>query len=249
MKTITSNQNEKIKSLKKQKEKNRFLFFWDNPKLVEEAIKSGLNPQELLIEETNTKLINLYKNQFEITLVNSSIIKQFSDVKTPQGIVGVFSFLPKPLNKPLGNFLVLDNLQDSGNVGTLLRSALGANFLDVYLLDCASITSSKTIRSTMGAIFKLNIYETTRQEFLQFAKTIKSPLYYADMQGENINAIKFASPCGIVLGNEGKGVSSQLKKICEKAVSIPMQNGLESLNVAVAGSVIIFKVGWQESVN
>lgn len=249
MKTITSNQNEKIKSLKKQKEKNRFLLFLDNPKLVEEAIKSGLKPQELLIEETNTKLIDLYKNQFEITLVNSSIIKQFSDVKTPQGIVGVFPFSPKQLKLPKANFLVLDNLQDSGNVGTLLRSALGANFLDVYLLDCASITSSKTIRSTMGAIFKLNIYETTKQEFLQFSKTLKTPLYYADMQGENINATRFAKPCGIVLGNEGNGVSSQLKDICEKAISIPMQNGLESLNVAVAGSVIIFKVGWQESVN
>jgi len=248
MKTITSKQNERIKFLKKQKENNRFLLFLDNPKLVEEAIKSNFKPTEIFIDETNKDLINIYQNKFDITLTNEIVIKQLSDVKTPQGIVGVFEFSPKSLKLPSKNFLVLDNIQDAGNVGTILRSALGANFLDVYLIDCASLTSSKTIRSSMGAIFKLNIYETTKQEFLSFAKTLKTPLYYADMQGENIYKTSFKNPCGIVLGNEGNGVCSELKNICQKAVSIPMQNKLESLNVAVAGSVIIFEVGWKQSI-
>ncbi|MDD4816122.1 MAG: RNA methyltransferase [Clostridia bacterium] len=248
MKTITSKQNEKIKYLKKQKEHNRFLLFLDNPKLVGEAINSGLKPIDIFVDETNKNLIETYKN-FDITLTTNLIVNQLSDVKTPQGIVAVFELAPKSLKSPRGNFLVLDNIQDAGNVGTILRSALGANFLDVFLLDCASVTSSKTIRSSMGAIFKLNVYETTKQEFLTFSKTLKTAIYFADMQGENVFETNFENPCGIVLGNEGNGVSEELKNICQKAISIPMQNGLESLNVAIAGSVAIFEVGWKQSTN
>jgi len=248
MKIIKSLNNEKIKELKKQKANDKSLLFLDSPKLGEEAFNSGIKPYHILIDEN--KFLNL-KKEFDfinkldenfIILVDEKIIKIFSDVITSQGFVGIFKSKNCTLKKPKKNFLVLDNVQDAGNVGTLIRTALGAGFNDVYLLDCASVTNIKTIRSSMGAVFKLNVYETTMQNFIDFAKSIPQTLYGTDMKGENIYNFNFTLPCGVVLGNEGKGIRAEMRKILHNTISIPIEPKLESLNVAVAGGIIMFEI-------
>lgn len=244
MKEITSKQNLIIKSLKKQKLKNRFLLFLDNVKTIKEAFDFGLTCETILIEKEKLEKHKVFlEEKCDIFVVSNDIIKEFSTTKTPQGIIAVFKFENKNIVVPKKNFLVLDGLQDAGNIGTLLRSAIGANFKDVFLVDCASITNDKLIRSSMSAIFRLNTYELSRDSFITFAKQNKLNLVACDMQGENIfKTNNFSEQVGLVLGSEGQGLSKEIKQICKKSVSIPMENNLESLNVGVAGAIIMFEI-------
>lgn len=248
MEMITSLNNNKIKELKKQKANNKSLLFLDNPKLGFEAVNAGLEPEIVLIDESKfidlkNKFVFLNKlNEDKIVLVNDKIIKHFSDVKTSQGFVGVFKLQTNLLNKPEGNFLVLDNVQDAGNVGTLLRTALGFEFKDVFLIDSASLNNIKTIRSSMGAIFKLNVYETSLEKFINFFKTISCNLYGTDAKGKSISNYKFTYPAGIVLGNEGNGIRKEIKEILKDIITVPISTNLESLNVAVAGGIVMYEI-------
>lgn len=247
MKEIFSKQNQKIKELKKQKQKNRFLLFLDNQKSIIDAQKFGLCPKLCLVDKEKTThfdFLQAFENQgVEVIATSAEIIKDFSQTQTPQGIVCVFEFLPKPPCVPQGNFLVLDGLQDAGNVGTLIRSALGANFCTVFLVDCVALSNPKLVRSTMASIFALdNVIEISRTEFAKFAVVNNLPLVCADMHGQSVFDFAPNGQVGLVVGSEGQGVSEELSSLCQKTVSIPMSNNLESLNAGVAGSIIMFEV-------
>ncbi len=244
---IISRNNEKVKELKKLKADKKFAFL-DNPKVIKEAICAGFDLKYLLIN-CETKSNNAEKFDFnvqncEIIELNDSTFKLFADTCNSQGLIGVVENVGKTLNKPNTNFLVLDNLQDPGNVGTLLRTALGANFLDVYMVDCVSLTNDKLIRSSMGAAFKLNVYECSKSDFLAFQKQrLKNfDIYVGHMQGESVFNVKVEKQFGIVLGNEGNGVSKEMFEIANKKISIPMANNLESLNVGVAGAILMYEL-------
>ncbi len=238
---ITSKNNALIKQLKKEKAKNRFLLFLDTPNLVEEAFKNNLAPKHILIETGKNFDFVPKQHQNKIVYVSSSVLKHLSSVKSPAGIIGVFNFEKKQFKNPNSNFLVLDNVQEAGNVGTLLRTALGAGFNHVYLLDCASVTNTKVVRASAGAVFKLNIYELSKTQFLK--QFNKNNLFIADIDGKNVFTTQFVQPIGLVLGNEGQGVSNDLKSLAKNnKITIPMQNQLESLNVAVSGSIIMYQI-------
>ena len=244
MKEIFSKQNKIIKELKKQKQKNRFLLFLDNQKSINDAINFGFVPKVFLVDKDKMAKLGFdsFEKHCEVIVTNAEIIKDFSGTVTPQGIVAVFEYQPKTLALPKGNFLVLDGLQDTGNIGTLLRSALGANFKDVFLVDCAAVTNDKVVRSSMASIFNLNIFETTRQNFLEFAQKNNLFLVCADMNGQSIFDFQPTKRLGVVVGSEGQGVSQQLLSACKSTIKIPMHNNLESLNAAVAGSIIMFEI-------
>lgn len=238
---LASMQNEKVKMLKKLMA-DKSLVFFDNPKLVQEAFDAGHNILYVIKKEG---YVGKTDYGGEVVEVAPNIFNHFSSTVTSQGLIGVVQFKQQPMQKPNGNFLVLDGLQDPGNVGTLLRSALGANFLDVYLLDCVKANNSKVVRSSMGAIFKLNIYQTSKQQFIEQYKTWGLPLYICNMQGNNLYTSKITMPAGVVVGNEGNGVSSQMLALATHNISIPMQNGLESLNAGVSGSIVMFYINNQ----
>ncbi len=232
---ITSTQNEKIKQLKRLKQEKDILCL-DNPKLIDEAIK---NKWEILYLLKNEEVEKQYTN--DDIVVSDNVLKVFSNTITTQGVVAFIRFNKRELKPPSANFLILDNVQDPGNVGTLIRSAVGANFLDIYLISCASVTCEKTVRSSMGAIFRCKLYET-RSDFIAQLKKWNLPIYIADMNGENIYNFKFPKICGVAIGNEGHGISEELKIIATKTISLPMQNNLESLNAGVSGSIIMYQI-------
>ena len=246
MKEIFSKQNQKIKELKKQKQKNRFLLFLDNQKSIKDAQKFGLCPKICLVDKeklSNFDFVKNLENQgVEVIATSAEIIKDFSTTQTPQGIVCAFDFLPKAPTLPKGNFLVLDGLQDAGNVGTLLRSALGANFCDVFLVECVSLSNPKLVRSTMASLFALNLVEISRADFAKFAKANNLPLICADMNGQSVFDFAPQGHIGLVVGSEGQGISQSLATLCHSTLSIPMANNLESLNAGVAGSIIMFEI-------
>lgn len=232
---ITSTQNQIIKDLiKLSKEKD--VLCLDNPKLIEEALKKGLKLLALLKTEKINKTFGS-----EDIVVADNVLEKFTNVRSSRGVVALVKYKTLEIKKPIGNFLILDRVQDPGNVGTLIRSAVGSGFLDIYLIDCASVCNSKTVRSTMGAIFKANLYEVN-QEFINTLKTWNLPIYVADMNGKNIYQTSFAENCGIIVGNEGQGVSEELRKVATGTLCIPMQNCLESLNAGVSGSIIMYQI-------
>lgn len=235
---LTSIQNPKVKQLKKLMTDKSYVFF-DNPKILQEAKQAGHKIICVLIKE-NTP----YKTDYggELIILSENVFKIFSTTENSQGVIGVVKFELEQLKPPQNNFLVLDNLQDPGNVGTLIRSALGANFLDIYLLDCVKVNNEKVVRSSMGAVFKTNVYQTTQNEFIKFFSSLKTNLAICDMNGQDVFKYDIPSPIGVVVGNEGNGVSQELRDIANITLKIPMLNNLESLNAGVSGSIIMYQI-------
>lgn len=243
MEIITSVKNPLIIKTKEIKLNPSGKLFLENPKLIKEAFLSNLTFDYVLIDEKKfenlLKEYSFLKNTKNI-LVSNSVLSSLSDTKTPQGVIAVVEFQFSKLNLPKQNFLVLENIQDPGNLGTIIRSARGTSFLDIYLIDCVSPFNQKVIRSAMGNLFCVNLYSfKTTQEFLTFANKNNLNFFVADMNGQNL--FKFSEKnIGVVIGNEGNGVSSEIKKFSKGSLTIPMKNGLESLNAGVSASIIMY---------
>lgn len=245
MEIITSVKNSLIVQTKKIKENPGNKLFIENPKLIKEAFLTKQSFDYVLIDKDK---IEKFKTEYSFLfsykcfIVGKNVLQHLSDTKNPQGVVAIINFEDKELKIPKSNFLVLENIQDPGNLGTIIRSAKGTTFTDIYLINCVGYLNQKVIRSAMGNIFDVNLYKIdSTQTFIDFAKTNKLNLAMADMYGENLyNIKKSLTNFGIVIGNEGKGVSEEMRKIVKKSISIPMKNGLESLNAGVSCSIIIY---------
>lgn len=232
--------NNLIKEIKKQKRTNSYLLFLDNIKIIKDSLSKGIKPLYIFIENDKIEIFKDYDNILYV--VERKVIEQLSDSKTPQGVVCVAEYSPHIVERPQSNFLVIDGLQDPGNVGSLIRTATACDFKYVYLLDSVKITNSKLIRSSVGTIFDINVMQLSRLEFIEKVKQWGLTLLKADMKGENIFDYKTNDYVGVVVGNEGQGVSEELARLCKIAISIPMKNNVESLNVSVSGSIIMYEI-------
>ncbi|MBQ8792362.1 MAG: RNA methyltransferase [Clostridia bacterium] len=232
--------NNLIKTLKKQKRENDSLLFLDNFKIIKDALNGGLKAKYIFLSNEEDNIFG--KIDCPVYKVDKSTIEQLSDSKTPQGVVCIAEYTQHIVEKPKTNFLVLDRLQDPGNVGTLIRTACACGFEYVYLLDSVKPTNSKLIRSTVGTIFQEKVISMTSQDFIQKAKEWNLNLLVADMEGENIFNFETNQQIGLIVGNEGQGVSDELIKICTRKVRIPMKQGVESLNAGVSGAIIMYQI-------
>lgn len=233
-----------LKNLKKQKRENRFLLFLDNVKIIKDAIAAGLKPIAIIVEKEE---LNLWGEICPVYLADRKTIEQLSDSKTPQGVVCLTEYLQHIVEKPKTNFLVIDGLQDPGNVGTLIRTATACGFNFVYLIESVSPCNDKLIRSTVGTIFQNNVISLSRTEFTKKAKEWKLQLLKADMNGENVFDADFEKltkndVVGLVVGNEGQGVSKEVSSLCQHTVRIPMKEGVESLNASISGAIIMYQI-------
>lgn len=239
---ITSTSNELIVSLSKlQMKKHReseAKFLVPTPKLIKEALNEGFLPVLLLKTQECEFCLN---NEIRCEIVSENVLKKLCGDYFTQGCVAVFEIMKSSEIKD-GNFIVLDRIQDPGNVGAILRSALGANFLNVYLIDSADIYDLKTLRASMGAVFHLNIVRINEEDIIKKLTIQNKKLISLDMKGENVFETSFDEGVGFVVGNEGRGVSQALKDFCSQSVSIPMNNKLESLNAAVSASIVMYQV-------
>jgi tRNA G18 (ribose-2'-O)-methylase SpoU len=207
-----------------------------------------------------------------VQLVTPPVLKACSDTVTPQGIVALvdiptFDNISPPPSYPL--YLVLDGVSDPGNIGTLLRSSLAVGVAGVVLLpECCDVWNPKAVRSAMGASFQLPIVQVSSwQEALERLQqdwnVDTSSVYAATMMEESDNSQGsrphfdidwLVRPTALVIGSEGNGLSPEIRQALEhktdnvhriKAVHVPMQSGIESLNAAVCGSVILFEYARQ----
>lgn len=230
--------NNLIKEIKKQKHDSSLLFL-DNIKIIRDALARGLKSKYILVCDPTASEWEKYDNVY---LVDKKTIEMLSDTKTPQGVVCIAEYLQNVAKLPIRNFLVVDGLQDPGNVGTLIRTAYACGFNDIYLIDSVNPTNPKLVRSTVGAIFNANVMSLSRNEFVELATKNNLCLLKADMNGENIFNSKFSGIVGVVVGNEGQGVSEEISRICTKTVRIPMQEGIESLNASISGAIIMYQI-------
>ena len=239
---IVSSQNEKVKfvaslKLKKYRDQEN-MFVCEGKKLIDEALACGYKMQMLFYSDEQDVTEYLVQEKYK---TNDSVMQKMTSFKSANTILAVFKQKAIAEKQPQGNFLVLENIQDAGNFGAIMRSSYACGFNTVYAIDCVDAYEPKALRASMGAIFKVQIIKIKLQEFL--ALKLKN-LVCASMEGENIysKTLNVGKECGVVLGNEGHGVSEELRKLCLKTISIPMQAGQESLNVAVSASLIMYAI-------
>ena len=228
---INSLQNEKIKTYAKLNEKKyrdeTNLFIAEGLHLVEEAKGYGI------VKEVLTTNPNI-----EGTLVSEEVMKKLTNQKS---VVEACAICHKLEKKDINNkILILDTIQDPGNIGTLIRSAVAFGFNTIVMEACADIYSSKVLRATQGAIFKLNIINAKIDNFITSLDGYK--VYGTSLKnGIPLKQIEKCDKLAIILGNEGNGVRSELLDMTDKNIFIEITN-MESLNVGVAGAILMYEL-------
>lgn len=254
---ITSTNNPQIKRLlqlqKKHKARNEEnVFVVEGLRMFVEVPKERV--EKVYVSETfyNKKKQELSLQDFPIEILADNVFRHVSDTQTPQGVLCVVKQknyeLDKLLNIENPHFMVLDNLQDPGNLGTIVRTAEGAGVDAVFMSkDCVDIYNPKTIRSTMGSIYRMPIIYIEDIEALldKFkGKGIKS--YAAHLDGVNsYDKEDYRLGTAILIGNEGNGLREEVAKKADVWVRIPMEGQVESLNAAIAAAVMMFEVSRQ----
>jgi len=236
----------------------RGLALAEGVRLVEEALAGGIairgaavSPALESTTRGKTLKASLAERSIRVDEVADSELESLADTEHPQGVVAVIE--PKRWTledirlRPGSTLLVLDEVQDPGNVGTLLRTALGLGAAGVVALKgTADLTNPKVIRSAMGASFRLPAVAASQEEFLAWARLQRAEIWVADAAGDPPQRLPRRTadraPVSLVLGNEGAGVSPALEVAAVRRVAIPLSPDVESLNVAVAGGILLYEV-------
>lgn len=240
---ITSLENERIKNYIKLKDKKyrkrTNTFIVEGLHLVLEAYKSG-NLIELIIEKDEVLPLDV-----PTFFVTNEIINKISSLDTPVTVLGLCKI--KEENEVKGSkVLMLDGIQDPGNLGTIIRSSvafdvdtivLGNNTVDLY--------NPKVVRATQGMLFHTNIINRDLESVIKELKSREIPVYGTKVEyGEDVRSFpsKDKKAYGLVMGNEGAGVSSEILDMCDKYIYINMNERVESLNVSIATSIILYEL-------
>lgn len=238
---ITSINNQTIKELDKLKQKKyrdleqRFLI--EGEHLVEEAEKSGVLEKIILLENSE------YHSNLEKIYVSKNVMKKLSSLDTPPNIIGVCKMLSR---KELGKkVLLLDDIQDPGNLGTIIRSSVAFNVDSIVMsLNTVDLYNPKVIRSTQGMIFKINLIKDDLGQVIEKLKSKNIPIYTTNVNGgENIKNINSTDSYGLIMGNEGNGVKDEISTLADRKIYITMNSKVESLNVSVAASILLYELG------
>jgi len=240
---ITSLDNDKIKKYIKLKEKkyrdlyNEFIV--EGEHLVIEAYRSGLL-QEILIDQDEVTVLDV-----PITYVTKEILNKLSTLETPTHIIGVCR--KKEENPNIGNkLLLLDAVQDPGNLGTIIRSSKAFGIDTVILGDgCVDLYNDKVLRSTQGIGFHMNIVSRNLKELIKELKQQEIPIFGTRVEyGEDIRTLnsRDKEKYALIMGNEGRGVDSEILELCDKYIYIELNSNVESLNVAIASSILLYEL-------
>lgn len=219
-------------------------FLCDSPKLLREAVlwKAEITAVLYTGEAVPPELEGAPGRKAR---VSESVMRSVSPMETPQGVV--FSCRSPRYDLPEGpdpgrRFLVLDGVQDPGNVGTILRTADAFKAAVILLPGCADLNNPKTLRAGMGVHFRSAIYRCTLPELTAFLEKAGLPLYGAALREDTEDVRKVdLSRCAIAVGSEGRGLSAEVLAACDRTVRIPMEARCESLNAASAASVLLWE--------
>ena len=189
----------------------------------------------------------------EVELVSDQVMKEISDTMTPQGVLALVRMLEYSLEDLLQQenplLLVLENLQDPGNLGTILRTGEGAGINGIIMSrETVDIYNPKVTRSTMGSIFRMPIaVAEDLAATIDRVKTRGIPVYGAHLDGATFYEKDFTGGCAFLIGNEGNGLSDEISAKADDLIRIPMCGQVESLNAAISTAVIAYEVLRQRS--
>lgn len=230
---ITKNQIKFIKSLslKKNRIKEK-LFIAEGEKIVSELLRSDF-------EIKNIYATKEWKvNTDNITQISNAELQRISNLKSPNKVLAVVQFKNHKIIKHDGITLVLDEINDPGNLGTIIRMC---DWFGVKQIICSKNTvdifNPKVVQSAMGSAFRVQVHYTDLENYLS---DIKTPIYGAFMDGKNLKEVKLPKSAHLVMGNEANGISSEINKLITDKVTIKnIGKSAESLNVAVATSILL----------
>lgn len=241
-KQITSLQHPIVKHFVKLRQNTDYR--WDHQSVVVEGIK----PVKEVSLSQQVKRILAYDDTYlppgisaeEILIVNDGIMKKVSGMQTPEGILAEVA-MPKPASlKGMRYLIAFDRVSDPGNLGTLMRTALALGWEGAFLLpESCDPFNEKALRAARGATFRLPMAAGDWKDLKKLIEENKLEPVVADLQGISIKEFKAEKGILLVLGNEAQGISQEAEKMCQK-VTIPMPGEMESLNVAVAGGILMY---------
>lgn len=256
---ITSSANQQIKHLsqlmKKAKErKKEQVFVVEGIKMFREAPKDAV--QAVYVSESFLEkpqhVSCLQDSTYEV--VSDSVFKEISDTQTPQGILAVVRMPEYELSDLLQgkntHLLILESVQDPGNLGTMVRTGEGAGITGVIMnKTTVDLFNPKTIRSTMGSIYRVPYLITADlPELLHTLQEAGVKLYAAHLRGNTYyDAFDFTGACGFLIGNEGNGLSDEIAECADDYLKIPMDGNVESLNAAVSAALLMYECRRQRS--
>ena len=237
---IESLDNNKIKNIRKLKDKkyrdSEKLFLVEGEHLVLEAYKSGCLKEVILCNrEIDLDIEKIY--------VSEKVINSLSELPSKVDIIGVCTIKDNELDLN-SNILILDGVQDPGNLGTIIRSAVAFNIKNIVLSkNTVDIYNTKVLRSAQGMNFHLNIVRDDLVKTINKLKSNNYIIYGTDViNGIDIKNVKKTMKYAIIMGNEGNGISREVKNIVDKNIYINMNDKCESLNVAVSASIILYEL-------
>lgn len=246
-----------IKSLNQKKyRESEGKYFIEGIKIVSEAIKQNISMEETFVcPEILNKVRggkelceSLIEANLSINYIPENIFNEICSTETPQGVLAVISKPENNLNNLAfdrnGFYIVLDKVQDPGNLGTIIRTADAAGVDGMILSEgCTDVYNPKTLRSTMGSVFRVNIYENINLEnALQkmkengikiLASSINAQKYYFDED--------FGNGTALVIGSEAHGISLTVQNLADSLIKIPMNEQIDSLNASVAAGILIYE--------
>ncbi|MBQ6497747.1 MAG: RNA methyltransferase [Bacilli bacterium] len=238
---ITSLENKKVKDVVKlQSKKYRDLtnaFVVETEHLVEEANKCGIVKELFLVEDE-------FVDSDDVNYVTPEIMKKMSSMESPSNILAVCE---KSNSKEIiGNkILLLDEIQDPGNLGTIIRSSVAFGVTTIILSpDTVDLYNPKVIRASEGMFCHINIITMDLEEAISIIKSKDINVYGTNVvNGIDVRNINDNNSYALVMGNEGNGVKQNIQELCDKNLYIPMNNNCESLNVGVACSILLYELG------
>lgn len=233
--------NKKIKDIKKLETKkyrdktNTFLV--EGEHLVLEAYKTGFL-KELILEQDKLFPLNI-----ETNYVTNNVLNYITSLETPQDVLGICK--QNKSNSINGNkILILDGIQDPGNLGTIIRSAVAFNIDTIVLSnDCVDIYNPKVVRASQGLIFHINILVIDLKSIISELKEKSYKIIGTKVtHGKSLKSIEKLEKFAIIMGNEGNGVREEILELCDEYLYIDMNHNCESLNVGVATSIILYEL-------
>lgn len=260
---ITSTQNAQVKHVvnlinkgKYRRENKQFVV--EGTKMVFEAPKEELEKvyvSETYLNEHKKDIESIDLGEDRLIPVLDNVFKQMSDTKTPQGILGIVKMKSYSLQEVIGGdnafVIVCEDIQDPGNMGTILRTAEGAGVTGIVMTNnTVDIYNPKTIRSTMGSVYRVPfIYTDNLADVMAKMKLLDIKMYAAHLNGNNsYTANNYCSKCAFLIGNEGNGLKQETADKCDCLIRIPMEGKVESLNAAISSAVLMYEVNRQRGI-
>ena len=256
---ITAKDNEKIKytkSLLKTKNRNKeSKFIIEGYRILTLAIECDAKLEYVFINEDfenkdeHKNFVNILKEKhIKIYKTTNKLFNDLVDTESTQGILGVVEFKQRTIEENLNEkdkfVLILDRIQDPGNMGTIIRTADAAGVDAIIALKgCVDIYNPKVIRSTMGSIFDMNIIHETQEEALRVLKLKNFDIVSSYLNTNNYyNNIEYDYKTALVIGNEANGINDELISKSDKLVKIPIYGNAESLNAAISSAILMYEI-------